>query len=81
MTTTNCYIYADNEKAVNHFKALGATLTPAVKDYYIDGEYDDYYDNGGLYASAPVFYVSGVACCASGKAFHRYLVDNGLLRY
>lgn len=67
----NKYIKRDNKKAVDFLTAKGYTLTPGVKTYYSF--------NGGdniPVADTDVYWVNYPG---SGKVFHKFLVNNGLI--
>lgn len=75
----DCYIYANNTKAYDHFKKQGATLQYYERPIYIEGCYDSYYPDGGLIAIRNIYIVSNHPACKSGQIFHKYLKANNLL--
>ena len=68
------YIMANNTKAIAHFYNLGVKLLPYKKTAVIVP--DIYCDGSGITLTYSIYKVD---VKMSGRQFHKYLVDNGLL--
>lgn len=67
---TNVFIGADNTKAIEHFNKLGVKLVRGTKELTIVRAWDIWEE-----LTLDVYYV---IVDMSGRAFHRYLVNNGI---
>ena len=68
------YIMANNTKAIAHFHSLGVKLLPCKKAAVVVP--DTYCDGSGMTLTYSIYKVD---MKMSGRQFHKYLVDHGLL--